>query len=164
MRLEKDPWKMGSFFVEVEMKLEKLFEVKDNRLYRIGGEEVKIDGMARPVRWSEVEPETEAYDEAFLANLRDELKALEPQDAFVYIDAVFDREGDAAQFTAAMKHCARRIKDCVSVAGFAIPGQIAGGGFAEGSPAAEFVEELSHKHAQYVFFCKNAPEGLVELQ
>ncbi|MBQ7159109.1 MAG: hypothetical protein IJS09_06785 [Treponema sp.] len=146
------------------MKLEKIFEVKDGSLYKIGGEKLSTDGMAKTVRWSQVEPETDAYDEAFLAALRDELKALEEQGKFVYIDAVFDKDGDAAQFTAAMKHCARRIKDCVSVAGFSVPEQIAGGGFAEGGSAAEYIAELSQKHGQYVFFCKNAPANLVNLQ
>lgn len=145
------------------MKLEKLFEVKDGRLYKVGGEEVDVAGMAKTVRWSEVEPAPEAYDEAFLASLRDELKNLEAQKKFVYIDAVFDKEGEPAQFIAAMKHCARRIKDCVSVAGFALPAALTAGGFAEGSVAVDFVAELSQKHAQYVFFCKNAPKNFVNL-
>ena len=146
------------------MKLEKLFEAKDGRLYKIGGEEVPIDGMAKTVRWSEVESETEVYNEIFLAQLRDELKNLEAQNKFVYIDAIFDKDGDASQFTAAMKHCARRIKDCISVVGFAIPEKLTAGGFAEGSVAQEFIAELSHKHQQYVFFCKNAPKDCINLQ
>lgn len=146
------------------MKLEKVFEVKDRALYKIGGDAVNTDGMAKSVAWSQVEPEAEAYDEAFLAALREELKALEDDGKFVYIDALFDKEGDAASFTAAMKHCARRIKDCVSVAGFSIPQALAKDGFAEGSPAADYIAELSQKHGQYVFFCKDAPEGLVNLQ
>ncbi len=146
------------------MKLEKVFEVKDRVLYKIGGEAVPTTGMAKTVAWSQVEPVAESYDEAFLAALREELKALEEDKKFVYIDAVFDREDAAAAFTAAMKHCARRIKDCVSVAGFSIPDALTKDGFAEGSSAAEFIAELSQKHGQYVFFCKNAPEGLVNLR
>lgn len=146
------------------MKLEKLFEVKNNRLYRIGGEEVATAGMAKRVTWSQVEPNADEYDEAFLAALRDELKNLEAQKKFVYIDAVFDKDGTPEQFTAAMKHCARRIKDCVSVAGFAIPEQLAAGGFAEGAAAANFMLEISQKHAQYVYFCKTAAPDVVILQ
>ena len=146
------------------MKLEKLFEVKNRALYTADGKAVTTDGMAKSVAWSQVEPEPEVYDEAFLAALREELKVLEGQGKFVYIDAVFDRTGDAAAFTAAMKHCARRIKDCVSVAGFSIPEVLAKDGFSQGSAAEEFIAELSQKHGHYVFFCKNAPEGLVNLQ
>lgn len=146
------------------MKLEKLFEVKNNRLYKIGGVEVTTDGMAKTVRWSDVEPNPDEYDEAFLAALRDELKALEAQGKFVYIDAVFDKDGETAQFTAAMKHCARRIKDCVSVAGFAIPERLADGGFETGSAASDYMLEISQKHAQYVYFCKKSAPDAVILQ
>ncbi|MDE7390925.1 MAG: hypothetical protein K2M90_00450 [Treponemataceae bacterium] len=138
------------------MKLEKIFEVKNNRLYKIGGGEVSADGMARRVAWSQVEPTPGEYDEAFLAALRDELKALDARGAFVYIDAVYDRDGEAAQFAAAMKHCARRIKDCVSVAGFSVPERLADGGFADDSAAADYMRELSQKHGQYVYFCKKS--------
>mgnify|MGYP002868692298 CR=1 FL=1 len=146
------------------MKLEKLFEVKNNRLYRIGGEEVATAGMAKRVTWSQVEPNADEYDEAFLAALRDELKNLEAQKKFVYIDAVFDKDGTPEQFTTAMKHCARRIKDCVSVAGFSVPERLAQDGFAEGSVAKEYMLELLEKHAQYVFFCKTLTNDCVILQ
>lgn len=145
------------------MKLEKIFAVKDNRLYKIGGGEVSMDGMAKRVAWSQVEPTPGEYNEAFLAALRDELKALDARGAFVYIDAVYDRDGDAAQFAAAMKHCARRIKDCVSVAGFSVPERLADGGFADGSAAAEYMRELSQKHGQYVYFCKKYAPDVVLL-
>lgn len=145
------------------MKLEKIFAVKDNRLYKIGGGEVSVDGMAKRVAWSQVEPIPGEYDEAFLAALRDELKALDARGAFVYIDAVYDRDGDAAQFAAAMKHCARRIKDCVSVAGFSVPERLADGGFADGSAASEYMRELSQKHGQYVYFCKKSAPDVVLL-
>ena len=85
--------------------------------------------------------------EDFLAKLRDDLKALEDKKEFVFIEPVFDKNAGAEQFTAAMKHCARRIKDCVSVIGFAIPSEIL-------ASKAFYIEELSAKHAQYCFFCK----------
>ncbi|MBQ6780539.1 MAG: hypothetical protein IJP62_04830 [Treponema sp.] len=146
------------------MKLEKKFEVKDGRLYKIGGDEVNMDGMAKTVKWSQVEPQDEMYDESFLAALRDELKNLEAQKKCVYIDAIFDRNGNAGQFTAAMKHCARRIKDCASVAGFSIPPELAKDGGTEGNAAAMYQEELLQKHQQYVFFCKETLADCVKLQ
>lgn len=145
------------------MKLEKIFEVKNNRLYKIGGGEVSTAGMAKRVAWSQVEPTPGEYDEAFLAALRDELKALDERGSFVYIDAVYDRDGEATQFVAAMKHCARRIKDCVSVAGFSVPERLADGGFADGSAASDYMRELSQKHGQYVYFCKKSAPDVVLL-
>ncbi|MCR5724649.1 MAG: hypothetical protein K6G80_06135 [Treponema sp.] len=148
------------------MKLEKLFDVKENRLYTVGGELVPaVAEMAKTVRWSDVEPEADSYDEAFLAGLREELKNAESEKKFYFIEPVFDRgadfaEGAVEQFTAAMKHCARRIKDCVSVAGFAIPQELVQAGFAPDGAAALYREALSEKHAQYVYFCKAAVEGV----
>lgn len=137
------------------MKLERLFEVKENKLYKVGGEEVALEGKSFPVKWSDVEAGAEEYNEEFLAKLRDELKSLEEKKEFVFIEPVFDKDASAEQFTAAMKHCARRIKDCVSVIGFAIPEQIF-------NQRDFYIEELSAKHAHYCFFCKkNAGDAVV---
>ena len=142
------------------MKLEKLFEVKDSKLFKVGGEEVPATGMEKPLKWSEVEAAAEEYDEAFLASLRDELKSLEETSSFVFIEPQIDKDAPIDQFIAAMKHTARRIKDCTSVAGFAIPVQMTR------DEAAAYIEELSQKHAHYVYFSKDgllagdaAPEG-----
>lgn len=131
------------------MKLEKLFEVKGQKLFKIdGGDEVAIKPeMALPVKWSDVEHENEVYDEEYLAKLREKLKSLEEKKVFVFIEPVFDKKAGAEQFTSAMKHTARRIKDCVSVIGFALPEEVI-------QDAEFFIEELSAKHAQYCFFCK----------
>jgi len=129
------------------MKLERLFEVKDGKLYTMAGEPVSLEGKAFPVKWSDVEKEAEQYNEEFLAKLRDDLKQIELTKRFVFIEPVFDKDGGFEQFTASMKHCARRIKDCVSVIGFAIPEAV----FDE---RAFYIEELSAKHAQYCFFCR----------
>ena len=131
------------------MKLERLFEVKEQKLYTVAGDLVSSEGKNFPVKWSDVEGNPEEYNEDFLAKLRDELKAMEEKGQFVFIEPLFDKEGGAEQFTAAMKHTARRIKDCVSVIGFAIPEEI----FEE---RAFYIEELSAKHAQYCFFCKKS--------
>ena len=138
------------------MKLERLFEVKEQKLYTVSGESVSTEGKAFPVKWSSVESGAEEYNEDFLAKLRDELKSREEKGEFVFIEPVFDKSGDYEQFTAAMKHCARRIKDCVSVIGFAIPTEIF-------ENRAFYIEELSAKHAQYCFFCKKSAETSVVL-
>lgn len=132
------------------MKLEKLFTGKNQRLYKIDGNEISdVAGLACPVQWSAVEPEPESYDEAYLALLRDQLKAKEDAGQFVFIEPVCDKaEKDAEQFTAAMKHCARRIKDCVSVIGFAIPEELSD------DKITTYIEELSAKHAHYVYFSR----------
>ena len=138
------------------MKLERLFEVKESKLYTVGGESVSLDGKAFPVKWSDVEAGEGEYNEDFLAKLRDELKTLEEKKSFVFIEPVFDKSGDYEQFTAAMKHCARRVKDCVSVIGFAVPEEII-------AYKDFYIEELSAKHAHYCFFCKRSVEpGVVQ--
>lgn len=129
------------------MKLERLFEVKESKLFTIAGEPVQLEGKVYPVKWSDVEAGEGEYNEDFLAKLRDELKALEEKSQFVFIEPVYDKEGGYEQFTAAMKHCARRIKDCVSVIGFSIPNEVL-------EQKSFYIEELSAKHAHYCFFCK----------
>lgn len=129
------------------MKLERLFEVKESKLYTVTGESVSIEEKAFPVKWSDVEAGAEEYNEDYLAKLRDDLKALEETKNFVFIETVFDKDAGYEQFTAAMKHTARRIKDCISVIGFSIPTQIL-------ANKSYYIEELSAKHQHYCFFCK----------
>ena len=137
------------------MKLERLFEVKDSRLYAVSGGSVSTEGKSYPVKWSDVEGGAEEYNEDFLAGLRNELKVLEEKKEFVFIDPVFDKDAAFEQFTAAMKHTARRIKDCLSVIGFAIPAQFV-------AQKDFYIDELSAKHQQYCFFCKeNAGSDVV---
>ncbi|MBQ9537889.1 MAG: hypothetical protein IJU95_01350 [Treponema sp.] len=160
------------------MKLEKVFCVESNKLYYIEGKKELPLASARlsaPVcvksfntdesippdlskllllelPWSQVGCDEYSYNEDFLASFRDFLKALEEKGGYVAIIPVPDRPlGDGQDFTASFKHCARRIKDCASVAGFAIP---------SGIDAELFISELSAKHAQYVFFSANS--GLLE--
>lgn len=136
------------------MKLEKLFESKENKLYKIGGGEVAVTPeMLVPVKWNDVEGDEEVYDEQYLAKLRDELKALEEKGQFVVLEPVYDKKGAIpGQFINAMKHTARRIKDCVSVIGFAIPSEIVD----DADVVSFYLEKLSEKHAQYVYFAKKA--------
>ena len=137
------------------MKLERLFEVKEQKLYKVSAEAVSVEGKSFVVKWSDVEGKPEEYNEDFLAKLRDELKSKEEKGDFVFIEPVLDKNADFEQFTAAMKHTARRIKDCVSVIGFAIPNEIF-------EKRDFYIEELSAKHQHYCFFCKkDAGENVV---
>lgn len=123
---------------------------------KIPGSAEKVMAVVLPRE--KVEPEPEAYDESFLAEFREVLKQAEETELFVVIlpcAGEFLAE-KAEEFTAAMKHTARRIKDCSSVVGFAVPDALASLGFCEGQPAEFFVEELSCKHAHYVYFAKKA--------
>lgn len=141
------------------MKLERLFQVKGGKLFKISGEEFPLSSKnIKSVKWSEVEGSPEEYNEEFLANLRNELKSLEEKNEFVFIEPVFDKgeasDANITQFTAAMKHTARRIKDCVSVIGFAIPKEIE-------SKRDFYIAELTQKHQQYCFFSKTLQEDSI---
>lgn len=141
------------------MKLERLFEVKKSKLFKVSGEEFPVSSKnIKSVKWNEVEGAPEEYNEEFLAQLRDELKSLEEKEEFVFIEPVFDKTGlnenSIEQFTAAMKHTARRIKDCISVIGFAIPAEVE-------TKKDFYIAELSQKHQQYCFFSKNLQEDSI---
>jgi hypothetical protein len=120
--------------------------------------------------WFLVEASPEVYNEAVLASLHDFLKEIEPAGLHAVIVPQPDDDSSpvplihygklvpdaAALFTAAMKHTARRIKDCRSVMGFAIPKELLLEGLGGISPAAVYMKELSEKHEQYVFFAKKS--------
>lgn len=152
------------------MKLEALFKSEKNTLLTIDGREINtkelpvfaadsLNGTAAipqtefcivETQWSFVGKDEESYNEEGLASLRDWLKLLEENKKFAIIKPLSETGLDSAQresLTASMKHCARRIKDCVSVAGFAVPSECS-----SSTDASLFIEELSQKHAQYIFF------------
>lgn len=133
------------------MKLEKLFFEKDGKIFDASDKEVSLDGKFCAVKWSDVESDVEVYNEDFLAKLRDDLKEKEEKGEFVMIQPVVDKEltsDNSEIFTAAMKHCARRIKDCVSVMGFCVPQELK----SLGDDKVDFYkEELLAKHKHYVF-------------
>lgn len=164
----------GVIFYTVHMKLEALFKSEKNTLFTIDGREISTENLAVfaadslnekaalpdaelcivETPWAFVGKDEESYNEEGLASLRDWLKLLEENKKFAVIKPVSETGLDAAQkeaLTASMKHCARRIKDCVSVAGFAIPAECSDDG-----SKSFFVEELSQKHAQYVYFSADA--------
>ena len=151
------------------MKLDPIFTVKQNKLYKILDNSV-VDTAALKkiqIKWSEVELAEESYNEEYLANLREELKAMDDAGTFAVLVPVVDKPLDSAEqieaFINTYNHTARRVKDCVSVAGFVLPEEITSKGFDAGTPAADFMETLAIKHAQYVYFTgnTNAPENIV---
>ncbi len=156
------------------MKLEKQFLSKNNMLYALDGTECSV--MNSPVLkgteccsekaaqnagffscielcWTQVGCNEESYNEEFLAGFRDYLKILDEKKCFAFIVPVADKlpasEDEKDAFVASFKHCARRIKDCSSVVGFALPAP------ETGVDSAFFMDELRQKHGHYVFFSKD---------
>lgn len=140
------------------MKFDPIFYVKDNNLYKIADNSlVKTENLKKiEVSWTTVEIQDELYNEEFLANLREKLKSFELQNIFVIIIPKVDKELKNSEqeqaFINAFNHTARRIKDCVCVAGFALPQEIIQNGFGEDSFVKNFTETLKIKHPQYVYF------------
>jgi len=165
------------------MKLQALFRAENNKLFRIednkefivtgctvkkaencqgeaAANEFTEEFFAIDVPWTLVGTDEDSYNEQFLSDFRDYLKILDEKKIFVYINPVADKVPETAiqreDFVASFKHCARRIKDCQSVVGFAI------------NPCADsqlFMEELSAKHSHYIYFSKDKEllknEGIV---
>lgn len=104
------------------------------------------------IKWSSVELDTEVYNEELLAKLRDDLKILDEKGLFVIlvplVDKKFENPEDAELFTNAFNHTARRIKDCTCIAGIELPYEI----LSQNSYTNDFIETLSKKHSQYVYF------------
>ena len=134
------------------MKLEPIFTVKEKKLYRIAdNSQVDTSTLKRiDLPWSTVEMEAEAYNEEYLAQLRDQLKALEATGEFAVLVPVADKPLDTPEqeelFINAYNHTARRVKDCTCVAGFELPSQL--------KDKQAFMDTLAIKHAQYVYFTK----------
>ncbi len=151
------------------MKLDPIFTVKENKLYKISDNSaVDTERLKKiEIKWSQVELAEESYNEEYLAQLREELKAMDDAGTFALLVPIVDKPLENADqlelFINAFNHTARRVKDCVSVAGFVLPEEITTKGFSEGTPAADFMETLAIKHAQYVYFTKNpnTPENIV---
>ena len=145
------------------MKLEPIFTVKENKLYKIDGMTlVDPESLKRiDVPWSTVEMEEEMYNEEFLALLRQQLKALEEKGIFAVIVPIVDKnlqnEEDEELFIKAFNHTARRVKDCTSLAGFELPSEL--------KNQKDFIDTLYVKHPQYVYFSKQenlTPESIVK--
>ncbi len=159
------------------MKLDAQFTAKNNALFFLDGSPLSLDscpcidalsctGDALPqgdaplcivrLPWAQVGMDEESYNEEFLAQLRDWLKMLENKKQYALMLPVSDAAVSDAQkddFCASMNHAARRIKDCTSVVGFAIPQ-----GFST-SDAESFMALLAKKHGHYVYFSQD--QGLL---
>lgn len=166
---------------EVCMKFDPLVKVVENKLVRIsdnfpislenlnivsvseiekGSSVVKGSVSAILCPWSKVQMEDGSYNEELLAKLRDYLKIMEENRDFAFIvpqgETSFSDVDRADVFLKSMVHTARRIKDCTSVLGFALPAEFlekdAGLKPEEYSWAGWFINEMSVKHAHYVYF------------
>ena len=132
------------------MKLDPVFTVKNKKLYQIAdNSEVDTSTLRRiEIPWSTVEIEDGIYNEEFLAQLRDQLKQMEETGIFAVLVPVADKPMETPEqeeaFTTAFNHTARRVKDCISVAGMELTPQL--------SDKQAFIDVLSVKHAQYVYF------------
>lgn len=140
------------------MKLDPVFTVKENKLYKIADNSAVDTATLKQIQipWSKVEMEDEMYNEEFLAELRDQLKTLDDANQFAILVPVVDKPLETPEqtelFINAFNHTARRVKDCISVAGFELPAEL--------KAPQDFIDVLSVKHAQYVYFSKTANTSL----
>lgn len=120
-----------------------------------------INLLVAAVSWEQVEPEPERYNESFLADLRDFLKAAEARHIAAVVsfkmknnangaDAPEDGEGQDA-FIEAAAHTARRTKDCANILGFILP-ESGGEDF-----RLRFARRFEKKHPHFIFF--KTPDG-----
>lgn len=136
------------------MKIEAKFYSEKNELYFLDGSKAELNSdkiKAYVVKWTEVGLDEDSYNEEFLANLRDKFKVMEDNGTYGFVvpecDSACDSEVQKEAFVASMKHCARRIKDCENIIGFAVPSE---------ADSSFFMEELSAKHKHYIYFTKNS--------
>ena len=128
------------------MKLEPIFTVKQNKLYKISDNSPVDTAELKKIeiKWTTVEMSDEAYNEEYLAELREELKRLEAQNLFAILIPIADKPlenpDQVELFINAFNHTARRVKDCVSVAGFELPPELLQKGFEAEAPAEQFIE------------------------
>jgi len=144
------------------MKLEPLFNVKENNLFLISdNSQANLSDFEKiEIKWSQVELQEEVYNEEYLASLRDQLKAFDEAGKFAILVPVIDKDFSTPEqieaFTNAVNHTARRVKDCISVAGIVLPSALVKNGILEGSDVETFTKVLAKKHAQYVYFIKKS--------
>ena len=142
------------------MKLDPIFTIKNHILYKISDNTLVDTTTLKQIeiKWSTVEMTEEAYNEEYLAQLREELKRLEAQNLFAILIPVIDKPLQTPEqlelFINAFNHTARRVKDCVSVIGFELAAELIQKGFDTDTPAGQFMETLAIKHAQYVYFVR----------
>jgi len=134
------------------MKLDPIFTVKEKKLYKLSDGSLVDTASLKKINipWSTVEMEDECYNEEFLALLRDQLKKMEDAGLFAVLVPLADKPMETPEqeeaFIKAFNHTARRVKDCVSVAGMELAPQL--------KDKQAFMDTLAIKHAQYVYFTK----------
>ena len=134
------------------MKLNPIFTVKNSKLFKIAdNSQVDTSTLKRiDIPWSTIEIEDEAYNEEYLAQLREQLKNMEETGEFAVLVPVVDKPLETPEqeelFINAYNHTARRVKDCTSVAGLELAPQL--------KDKQAFMDTLAVKHAQYVYFTK----------
>ena len=119
-------------------------EIAETEAQKFSQDAGKIIAVYVPLRAAEISENM--YDEMYLAALRVFLKSIEACGAYAVIVPVSDCGCGAERLTQAMCHTARRIKDCVSVIGFALPDVLTE------SEATTFTDAMGVKHAHYVYF------------
>lgn len=117
-------------------------EIAETEAQRFSDNSGKILAVYVPHR--AVEISENMYDEMYLAALRVFLKSIEAYGAYAIVVPISDC--GAERLTQVMCHTARRIKDCASVIGFALPDALTE------SEATTFTDAMSAKHAHYVYF------------
>ncbi len=138
------------------MKLDPIFEVKNNSLFLIAdGSAVNPSSFSFvEFNQSDIELDEEVYNEETLAAWREDFLAKDEKGEFVVLapHASMDLSNalNFERFCNTCNHTARRVKDCKSVAGFLFDEAFLSEN-AE-SRIAEFTELLAKKHAQYVYF------------
>ncbi|MCQ2584272.1 MAG: hypothetical protein MJ185_01675 [Treponema sp.] len=142
------------------MKLDPIFEVKNNSLFLIAdGSSVDPSSFSFvEFKQSDIEFDEEVYNEETLAAWREDFLAKDEKGEFVVLapHASMDLSNalNFERFCNTCNHTARRVKDCKSVAGFLFDETFLSEN-AE-SRIAEFVELLAKKHAQYVYFVQKS--------
>ena len=82
-----------SFQENIPMKLDPIFTVKNHKLYKISDNSAVDTATLKQIeiKWSTVEISDEAYNEEYLAALREELKAMDDAGTFAVLVPVVDK-------------------------------------------------------------------------
>lgn len=147
------------------MKLEPLFTVNNNKLYKIQDNcEFSVDSLVViKVLQNDVQIEDDIYNEEYLASLRENLKTLEEQNKFCVLiphpSKQLKTQEDFELFINTFNHTARRIKDCISMIGYELPEHL----LISNEQTLNFIQTLEKKHSQYIYFVKKENAQKLEL-
>ncbi|MCF0242071.1 MAG: hypothetical protein HUK25_05495 [Treponema sp.] len=138
------------------MKLDSVFKVIDNKLFRISDDTEENPSLFSVVDFfqSDIELDEEVYNEEQLAVWREEFLSKDEKGEFLILAPHSNLDLSNAlnfeRFLNTCNHTARRVKDCKSVAGFLFDETF----LSENTEnrIEEFINLLSKKHSQYVYF------------